>query len=86
MTRPFIPRDKPRWWVIFILACLVGLGVGLLAFTAAWFGLTWVSRQLVPISLACWATAAVSWFGFMFGMVTGRYRNLEDRPWKEQVW
>lgn len=33
--KPFIPRDKPKSWVVGILAGLVGLAVGLVGFAAA---------------------------------------------------
>jgi len=84
--RPFIPQNKPRLWVIFMLAGLIGMGAGLLGFLAAWFGLPWLSAPLIIVFFACWGTAAVSWFGFAFGMLTGRYSKLVARPWKEQVW
>ena len=85
-SRVFIPRDKPRLWVVFVLACLIGMGVGLLAFGAAWLELSWLALPLFAVFATCWTVAAVSWLGFAFGMLTGRYRNLSSRPWKHQVW
>ncbi|MHB1015642.1 MAG: hypothetical protein ACYC2W_10245 [Desulfurivibrionaceae bacterium] len=84
--RPFIPRDKPKFWVVGILAGLAGLGFGLLAIGAVWFGFPLMKSLFIVGFFACWATCAVSWFGFVLGMFVGRYRGLEEKPWREQVW
>jgi hypothetical protein len=85
-TRYFIPRDKPKLWVIGILAGLCGFGSGLLAFGATWFGLPLAKVLFTAMFFVCWATFVVSWIGFVFGLVCGRYRRLTERPWPEQVW
>ncbi len=84
--RPFIPRDKPRFWVLFVLAGLSGMGVGLIGFGAAWFEQRWLASPMMLLFACCWLVAAVSWLGFIFGLLTGRYRNLSPRPWAEQIW
>jgi hypothetical protein len=85
-ARPFIPRDKPRFWVLFVLACLSGIGVGLIAFAAAWFDFRWLALPMIFVFFVCWLVAAISFFGVLFGAISGRYRNLTSRPWAEQVW
>jgi len=85
-TKPFIPRDKPRSWVIGVLAGLSGLGVGLIAFAAAALSIEWVKVVAITLFVACWATFAVSWLVFVSGLITGRYANLEPRNWSEQLW
>lgn len=84
--RPFIPQDKPRFWVIFILAGLITLAVGLAAFVAAWLELRLIEKILMTLLKLGWGVMAVSWLGFAFGVVSGRYRNLKSKAWKEQVW
>ena len=84
--RPFIPTDKPRFWVLFTLACLLGMGFGLIGFGAAWFELRWLALPMMFLFACCWLVAAASWLGYAFGCITGRYRNLTSRPWSEQVW
>ena len=84
--RPFIPNDKPRFWVLFVLAGLSGMAVGLVGFGAAWFELRWLALPMMFLFVCCWLVAAISWFGYVFGFLTGRYRNLSSRPWAEQVW
>jgi hypothetical protein len=83
---PFIPSDKPRFFVVFILAALAGFGVGVLAFISDWTGLVHLGNILKVAFAGCWAVAAFCWCGFDLGLVLGRYRDLQPRPWKEQVW
>ena len=83
---PFIPPDKPRFWVVFILAGLTGLGVGILAFISDWAGLVQLGNVLKVAFAICWVVAAFCWCGFAAGLVMGRYRQLKSLPWKEQVW
>ncbi len=85
-NRSFIPTDKPRFWVVGVLAGLVGLAAGLLAFAAAWSDLQALSAIFKVVFVACWAVGVFSWVGFMAGMLTGKYSGIADRPWKEQVW
>lgn len=84
--RPFIPTDKPKSWVLFILACLTGIAIGLIAFIAAYNELNVVAKIVSPFFFICWLIAAVNWFIFMFGLLTGRYKKIEHRSWNEQVW
>lgn len=84
--RSFIPRDKPRFWVLFVLACLSGMGFGLIAFAAASAELSLLAIPMMIAFSICWLVAAVSFLGYMFGIFSGRYRNLRSRAWTEQVW
>jgi len=85
-TQPFIPRDKPKFWVICVLAGLCGLGAGLLAFGASWLQLTVLSWFFMAIFFVCWSTFVISWIGFISGLLSGRYRGITEKPWREQVW
>jgi hypothetical protein len=62
------------------------MAVGLLAFCAALLQFGWVMLALMVMFVGLWCVALISWFGFVFGKLTGRYRNLTPRPWKNQVW
>lgn len=84
--RPFIPRNKPRFWVVFVLACLTGMGIGLIGFGAAWLELELLQKVAMALFMVCWGIAAVSWFGFIVGLLSVRYRGLQEKSWKEQVW
>lgn len=84
--KPFIPNDKPKSWVIFILAGLIGLAVGLVGFAAAWAGISWLKRAAIFIFVLCWLVSAATWLVFIFGLLTGRYKNIQPREWSEQLW
>jgi uncharacterized membrane protein YGL010W len=85
-SRPFFPDDKPRSWVIAISAGLLGLLLGSIAFGAAWAGLQVIKTLSLAAFVACWATFAICWAIFFVGQLSGRYRNMRPRPWREQVW
>lgn len=85
-TTPFIPRDKPRSWVVGVLAALSGLGAGLIAFSAAVLGIKMIKFIAIIIFVVCWATFAISWVVFVSGLISGRYTNLVARDWRDQVW
>jgi len=85
MPRSFIPRDKPRSWVIFMCSILLGLVVlGPLLFLTA--GIRVIYDLVVAGFGLCAIVAIFAWFVFFVGLLGGKYRNLPERPWKEQVW
>jgi hypothetical protein len=84
--KPFIPRDKPKSWVVGILAGLVGLSVGLVGFVAAWVGINWLKLLAIFFFAVCWLVFAATWFVFVFGLLTGRYKNIQPKVWSEQLW
>ncbi len=69
--------------MLFVLAGLVVMAVGLVGFAAAWLGLVLLQKISMALFIVCWGIAAASWFGFIIGLLSGRYRKLEN---KEQVW
>ena len=85
-NKPFIPRDKPKSWVVFVLSALLGLAFGLCAFAAASYG--WPTAKAICIAgfAACWAAGALAGITCGIGMATGRYGNLQEKPWRDQVW
>jgi uncharacterized membrane protein len=84
--QPFIPRDKPKFWVLGVLSALCGLGLGLLALGAAWYGIDMLKEALIVLFAACWVTFILSWLGFVFGLLSGRYQNITEKSWREQSW
>ena len=85
-SQPFIPRDKPKSWVIFALSALLGLAFGLCAFAAAWYDWPIAKGIFATGFAACWAVAALAGVTCGIGMVLGRYGDLEEKPWRDQVW
>ena len=86
-SKSFIPRDKPKSWVVFILAFLGGVFVGgPILMLAAMFELPILYSLANLVFVTAWATAAVMGCVFAIGMVTGKYVEIQERPWSEQVW
>jgi len=85
-SKPFIPRNKPKFWVIGVLSGLLGLAFGLLGFTSAYFHIAILPIFFMGCFLICWLSFAVCWVGSIVGLVSGRYRNMQDRAWRDQVW
>ena len=87
MSAIHLPHDKPKSFVIFLAGALLGLLVFL---PLAVIGLT---LEKVPVFLGGTAGVAVSWLvaafmGFLFaaGLRAGRYKVMQELPWREQVW
>ena len=85
-TKPFIPRDKPRSWVVFICSGLLGMAVGVVGFGFAWLGIKIIQAIAIALFILCWVICAISWLVFIFSLVSGRYSNLQPKSWSEQVW
>ena len=84
--KPFIPRNKPRSFVVFVLAVLFGLGFGLVAFVSASQGWAGLKAFCVGGFALCWVVAAAAGITCGIGMLTGKYEHLSERPWRDQVW
>ena len=85
-ARAFIPRDKPKSWVIAVVACMTGFGIGVVAFLLALNGLPVAMDVARPMFLFCWAVGAAAGVSFLLGLFTGRYRRVEEKPWRDQIW
>jgi RsiW-degrading membrane proteinase PrsW (M82 family) len=84
-AKPFIPRNKPKSWVLFNL-CILLLPV---------IGLLWgAARPLSPLLfetlrvafLACFALGFCMGIVYAHGVLTGRYGEMVERPWRNQMW
>jgi hypothetical protein len=85
-SRHFIPRDKPRSWIVFILAAMVGIGFGLIALAGAWLKVEALYRVGYALVMSAWLVALVSWISWRNGVASGKYRDLTKRAWRDQVW
>ena len=87
MEKTFIPKNKPKSWVIGVIAILIGL---LLASPIMAIGAIYkieiIKNIGIFIFLVCWGIAAIMWFLFIFGLLTGKYRNIELKEWSQQSW
>lgn len=87
MSQPFIPRDKPKSWVLFICAALIALlAFGPIIGLGTLVEASWLYQLGIVGFVACWCVMAVSGAITAVGGLTGRYRNLVAKDWKDQVW
>ena len=85
--KPFIPRDKPKSWVIAILSILIGLLIAApILFVGHKFGITFLKLIGHILFIFSWATGMVSMIIFFIGNLQGKYETVEERVWKDQVW
>ena len=86
-SKPFIPRKAPKSFVVTISAGLIGLLCGgPLIFGGYFLGLKVLLTFGELIFILCWVIAAANGIIFTFGLITGRYRDMQERDWKEQIW
>jgi hypothetical protein len=69
-----------------VLSALLGLAFGLCVFAAASYGWPIAKAFFIAGFAACWALGAFAGLICGIGMGTGRYGNLQEKPWREQVW
>jgi hypothetical protein len=85
-TRPFIPRDKPRSFVVAVLAGLGALAAGGTTFLGHYLGSAilfqggrFLLYLCVLVALPMMAVCLVrSWFG--------HYEKIEEKSWNDQAW
>ena len=90
--RSFIPRDKPKYFVISVAAWSALGGAVLIMILMKLLshlmpvvaGL--VSLLLVPVALVSIVVAPVSWIAYLYRKGRGHYRNVDQKTWDEQIW
>lgn len=86
-VKPFIPRDKPRSWVVFILSVLTGLLLASpMMFIGRYLYLELISSVGEFIFSVCWTTGFIFLSVFIFSMLSGKYRNITEQDWGKQRW
>jgi hypothetical protein len=76
----------PKSAVLFVVFGVAGIGVGALGALAASLGLNPAQSILTLLFVFCWAVAAVSAAVAAIRALSGSYRNIEAKPWKQQIW
>ena len=85
--KPFIPSDKPKSWVVLLIAILVGLLIGgPILFVSVIYDLSFLRAIGMIIFVGAWTTGVVMACVFVLGVLRGKYGDIRDRPWSEQVW
>jgi hypothetical protein len=85
--RSFIPRDKPKSWVLGILALLAGLFVAVpIVLAGHYLHLGFIKGLGTFLFAFCAITFFCMWVIGLVKALTGRYRRIEERDWKDQTW
>jgi hypothetical protein len=87
LTKFLFPRDKPKSSVLFALAILAGyLVAGPIALFGFWLNLAYVANFGMALFALFLVLGFVMGFFHFTGRLTGRYRGITSRPWREQLW
>ncbi len=85
--KPFIPRDKPKSWIIAILAGLCGLLIASpLIFMGYFLHWQFMQRFGTFFFIICWVMFALMWCVFMVENFRGKYKSIGEQDWRNQVW
>ncbi len=87
VKKPFIPRNKPKSWIIFICGGFIGL---LVASPLAVLGIIlnfWFLKVIgTVLFFACGCTMATMFVVGAINRFSGNWKKLEEKDWKDQVW
>jgi hypothetical protein len=85
--KPFLPRDKPRSWIVAIICGLIGVLVaGPLAIAGITFEISALKEAGTLLFWCSWMVAISMGAVFLSKTIAGRYKSIEARDWSEQVW
>jgi hypothetical protein len=68
------------------LATLIGLAAGLLIFAFSVLAVEPLIYVAEALFVGCAVVALVFWIVFVVQSLSGRYRHMEAKPWREQKW
>ncbi|MDH3976588.1 MAG: hypothetical protein OEV42_20180 [Deltaproteobacteria bacterium] len=85
--RRFIPKDKPKSLVIMLVSCIKGFLPGIPLMLAGYYlKYEMLLGAGVFFYALCWFLFAVMWIVYIVGSLKGKYCNVEERDWCDQVW
>jgi len=77
----------PKSLVIFVLAIMFSVIIaGPIIFVGAEFEKVLVENIGTTLFFLGWVVGALFWFVYMGGLFSGKYKHLQERKWKEQLW
>jgi hypothetical protein len=87
VTQFLFPPDKPKSLILFVLALLsVYLIGGPLILLGAWLEIGFITNLGVALCTVFLVVSLPMGIIHFSGRITGRYRGLKSRAWREQVW
>jgi hypothetical protein len=85
--KTFIPRDKPKSWIIAILSGLGGLFIaGPLIFLGYFLEWEFLKYLGMVLFAGFWLDFMLMGLLFMVGSLQGKYKNMSEKDWQDQVW
>lgn len=85
--RSFIPRDKPKSWVLMMIGILVALIIGApIIWLGDYLDFRFVEVAGFAIFYLGWLLGISMSIVFAYGSLSGKYGRLETRNWSAQVW
>jgi len=86
-SKPFLPRDKPKSWIVMVLASLTNLlVVGPLMFLSAEWKAGVVFSVVLGLFTTVWVVAFSCGLFCVVRFLGGRYGAIASRSWRDQVW
>ena len=85
--KAFLPRNKPKSWVVAIICGLVGvLLAGPLAIAGLGLEIDVLLSAGTTLFWCCWIVGIAMGAVFLSRTIAGHYKGIEDRDWSEQLW
>lgn len=82
--KQFIPRDKPKSWVLASICILIALFI---AAPMIFFGGHYLIVNLGKFLFSVLAIAAMFFGVFLnVNVISGKYKQLKSQDWKDQLW
>lgn len=85
-TRPFIPRNAPRSFVVAVLGGLCGLGAGGITFLGFYLGSALLFDGGRVLFFLCALVVLPMMVVFLVKTFSGQYEHIVEKPWNEQIW
>jgi hypothetical protein len=85
-AHPFIPRNTPKSFIVAILGGLSGLASGGIAFFGHYLGSTLLLDGGRVLFGLCALVTLPMMAVFLINKLLGKYTQIVERPWDEQVW
>ena len=83
----FFPRNKPKSWVVFIVCILSGVTISApLVALGYYFDIKLIEVAGRCIFVVSWVIGFLAWGIYIYRLVSGRYKHIEEKGWKDQLW
>jgi hypothetical protein len=86
-SEAFLPRDKPKSWIIFVISILAGLLIaGPLAVSGIALEIKILQSAGITLLWVCWVFGGAMWLLYICRSIAGHYKDIGSHDWREQIW